>query len=103
MVDRLNDLTQAQMAEIRERALSKRADRACLWCGKVISMRLDQKFCCTAHRVSYAQASVTIAYEQMVMDKAAWQAERERLVREIAHMRHLLEQHGVMLPPPFEG
>jgi hypothetical protein len=90
MGDILNDLTNAQLSALRERALNKTVERACLWCGKITPMRKDQRFCCPAHRAAFSRASAELLHAELVLERSRWQREREELLREIADLRRQL-------------
>jgi hypothetical protein len=87
MGDILNNLTHAELMEIRERALAKRVDRNCLWCEKKIPMRKDQKFCCAVCRAAFAQNVAQAEHDKLIREKAAWLVEREGLIREVAALQ----------------
>lgn len=90
MGDIINNLTQAEILAIRERALEKRSIRMCLWCQKEMSMRKDQKFCCSNCRALFSKYSTQILYDRLLSEQVAWTQEREGLLREISELRHEL-------------
>jgi hypothetical protein len=90
----LQTVTQEELIEYQKIALSKRKqnDRECLWCGKVVSMRSDQKFCRPACRVAYSLATARIHYEALVKEQAVWQQERAAFVHEVSELRKQVEE-----------
>lgn len=97
MPDKLNDLTRAEIAQIKAdieayRDRAKRDNRACLCCDKVLPMRPDQKFCSTKCRVAFAQAAARTTTERLQIERTHWLIEREALVREIASLRAQLDE-----------
>lgn len=90
MVNRLNDLTKAEIAEYKERRLSKREERACAWCDKLHLMRADQHFCCASCRAAYAAAAARLKHEELMRAQEKWHIERGELIREIAALKREL-------------
>lgn len=85
MIDRLNDLTREQIAEIRNgQAIT---ERACLWCEKEGKMRVDQKFCSAKCRSAYANAAARKSHEALLQAQKTWHKERDEMVKEIARLR----------------
>lgn len=97
----LNDYTSAEIEAARAKLGSKRAERPCLWCEKVVSMRGDQHFCSAPCRASYARAAAQIEVERRELEKRHWLIERDELIKEIQRLRAALgmaEFHGPELP-----
>jgi len=92
MGDILNDLTTEQLAAIRERALNKLTERACVWCGKIQPMRADQRFCCPAHRAALSRASTGLIHDELILERRQWHIDRDELLREIADLRRQLAE-----------
>ncbi len=91
MGDILNNLTPEELALIKERAASKREERHCLNCDKVIPMRKDQRFCCAACRATFANNYAAVQHDLLLAEKALWLREREALIHEIAELRRQLK------------
>lgn len=87
MVNRLNDLTKAEIAAYKERLSSRRQERPCAWCDKPHLMRADQQFCNATCRAAYAQAAARLKYEQLIHAQEVWHKERAELIKEIADLR----------------
>lgn len=99
--EKINDHTAAEIAEAFAR-ISSRAEpkeKACLWCGKVQLMRLDQKFCCPAHKATYAREAARMHYEKLCVEREQWQLERAELLHEINALRKEVARISVWVPP----
>ena len=90
---RFRDFTSAELAQLREASRpSTKKEGSCLWCERVVSMRSDQKFCSASCRAAYANAAARLAYEKLLREKAAWELEREELIRELSALRKRLQE-----------
>jgi hypothetical protein len=98
----LNDYTSAEIEAARAKLGSKRAERPCLWCEKVVSMRGDQHFCSAPCRASYARAAAQIEVERRAVEKQHWLAERDELIKEIQRLRRAVGEPDFTPRPPRE-
>ena len=87
MGDILNNLTHLELAAMREKALAKRKERACVWCAKTVSMRSDQRFCCPACKTAFARAAAELRHARLLSEQRAWSLERISLREEIRELR----------------
>lgn len=85
MVDRLNELTKAELDEIRMKTV--RQSRPCLWCEREALMRADQRFCMAKCRAAYAAAAARMQYEHMLRERERWLLERRELQMEIQRLK----------------
>ena len=93
MGDILNNLTKSQLDELKLKLEFKKArkDINCLWCEKLIKKALaSQRFCCNNCRASYHNAALQVQYENLLVEKERWIAERSELVKEIGRLSRLL-------------
>lgn len=90
MPDRLNELTRAEIEDIRSQ--SARETRPCAWCDKPHLMRADQHFCSAKCRAAYAAGAARTLREAHAHEREAWRIEREGLVKEIARLQELLKE-----------
>lgn len=92
MVDRLNELTKAELDEIRMKTV--RQSRPCLWCERETLMRADQRFCSAKCRAGYAAGAARLRYEQLLYEREQWHLERRELQLEIQRLKEKL--HAVL-------
>jgi hypothetical protein len=88
--NKLNDLSQAELAHYRELARQGTGskNRNCEHCGKLTSMRADQRFCSPKCRIASHNELGRILQEKLKDDI-------ERLTEENNSLKTLLKKNGI--------
>lgn len=94
-MDKLNDLTSAELAQIRERLSAKNKVHVCPYCEReFMPTRHGQKFCTSAHQKLWHKelperfaCEVKRMKEEFAREREQWAREREELVREIKELK----------------
>jgi hypothetical protein len=90
MVDRLNDLTKAEIDTLRIEIASRKkklVEQPCLFCGTVVSMRPDQKYCSGSCRAKAHKEHTVLLYHKLLHERQVWTEERKNYIKEIANLR----------------
>lgn len=98
MVDRLNDLTREEIAEIRARRLDTTMLKTCAWCGEIFRMKKAQSFCTPAHKAAYHRHAEEILHAAMLKELEASKHERDVLIKEITLLRRVIAEAGLTVP-----